>query len=106
MEMVFYTEPLTTGSSGRGGIAGRQQQQTVQKIFQQRHWAVLFSLLQRFDLCAVLCIPVGQTATLHCRVTGNPRPNIRWLKNDAPVMQEQGRISIRKTEAGSKLAHH
>ncbi|KAG7280801.1 hypothetical protein CRUP_035466 [Coryphaenoides rupestris] len=45
----------------------------------------------------------GQTATLHCRVTGNPRPNIRWLKNDAPVMQEQGRISIRKTEAGSKL---
>uniref|UniRef100_UPI003AACCD22 tyrosine-protein kinase transmembrane receptor ROR2 n=1 Tax=Centroberyx gerrardi TaxID=166262 RepID=UPI003AACCD22 len=45
----------------------------------------------------------GQTATLHCKVTGNPRPTIRWLKNDAPVVQEQGRISIRKTEAGSKL---
>ncbi|KAF0038809.1 hypothetical protein F2P81_009293 [Scophthalmus maximus] len=45
----------------------------------------------------------GQTATLHCRVTGNPRPSIRWLKNDAPVVQEQGRITIRKTEAGSKL---
>ncbi|XP_033981980.1 tyrosine-protein kinase transmembrane receptor ROR2 [Trematomus bernacchii] len=45
----------------------------------------------------------GQTATLHCRVTGNPRPSIRWLKNDAPVVQEQGRITIRKIEAGSKL---
>ena len=45
----------------------------------------------------------GQTATLHCRVTGNPRPTIRWLKNDAPVVQEQGRISIRKMESGSKL---
>nr|XP_057913759.1 tyrosine-protein kinase transmembrane receptor ROR2 [Doryrhamphus excisus] len=45
----------------------------------------------------------GQTATLHCKVAGNPRPTIRWLKNDAPVVQEQGRITIRKTEAGSKL---
>lgn len=45
----------------------------------------------------------GQTATLHCKVAGNPRPSIRWLKNDAPVVQEQGRITIRKTEAGSKL---
>ncbi|CAL8234959.1 unnamed protein product [Boreogadus saida] len=45
----------------------------------------------------------GQTATLHCRVSGNPRPTIRWLKNDAPVVQEQGRISIRKMDSGSKL---
>ena len=45
----------------------------------------------------------GQTATLHCRVSGNPWPTIRWLKNDAPVVQEQGRISIRKTDSGSKL---
>ncbi|XP_026153397.1 tyrosine-protein kinase transmembrane receptor ROR2 isoform X2 [Mastacembelus armatus] len=45
----------------------------------------------------------GQTATLHCKVAGNPRPSIRWLKNDAPVVQELGRITIRKTEAGSKL---
>lgn len=45
----------------------------------------------------------GQTATLHCKVAGNPRPSIRWLKNDAPVVQEHGRITIRKTEAGSKL---
>ncbi|XP_029025013.1 tyrosine-protein kinase transmembrane receptor ROR2 [Betta splendens] len=45
----------------------------------------------------------GQTATLHCKVAGNPWPSIRWLKNDAPVVPEQGRITIRKTEAGSKL---
>lgn len=36
-------------------------------------------------------------------MSGNPRPSIRWLKNDVPVVQEQGRIIIRKTEAGSKL---
>ncbi|XP_039615409.1 tyrosine-protein kinase transmembrane receptor ROR2 isoform X1 [Polypterus senegalus] len=45
----------------------------------------------------------GQTATLHCKVAGNPTPSIRWLKNDAPVVLEQGRISIRKTEMGSRL---
>ncbi|XP_028830072.1 tyrosine-protein kinase transmembrane receptor ROR2 isoform X2 [Denticeps clupeoides] len=50
-----------------------------------------------------ITIMQGQTATLHCKVVGNPRPVIKWLKNDAPVVQEQGRISIRKTEAGSKL---
>ncbi|XP_059394980.1 tyrosine-protein kinase transmembrane receptor ROR2-like [Carassius carassius] len=50
-----------------------------------------------------MTIVQGQTVTLHCKVAGRPRPSIRWLKNDAPVVQEQGRISIRKTEAGSKL---
>ncbi|XP_051539215.1 tyrosine-protein kinase transmembrane receptor ROR2-like [Myxocyprinus asiaticus] len=50
-----------------------------------------------------ITIVQGQTATLHCKVAGHPRPSIRWLKNDAPVVQEQGRVSIRKTEAGSKL---
>uniref|UniRef100_A0A3P9I6Z0 Receptor tyrosine kinase-like orphan receptor 2 n=1 Tax=Oryzias latipes TaxID=8090 RepID=A0A3P9I6Z0_ORYLA len=45
----------------------------------------------------------GQTATLHCKVAGNPRPLIQWLKNDAPVDLDLGRITIRKTEAGSKL---
>lgn len=34
---------------------------------------------------------------------GNPRPSIQWLKNDAPLLQEQGRITIRRTDAGSKL---
>ncbi|XP_042588065.1 tyrosine-protein kinase transmembrane receptor ROR2-like isoform X2 [Cyprinus carpio] len=50
-----------------------------------------------------MTIVQGQTVTLHCKVAGHPWPSIRWLKNDAPVVQEQGRISIRKTEAGSKL---
>ncbi|XP_058878203.1 tyrosine-protein kinase transmembrane receptor ROR2 isoform X1 [Acipenser ruthenus] len=50
-----------------------------------------------------ITIVQGQTATLHCKVAGNPPPNIKWLKNDAPVVQEQGRISIRKTESGSRL---
>ncbi|XP_055065141.2 tyrosine-protein kinase transmembrane receptor ROR2 isoform X2 [Misgurnus anguillicaudatus] len=45
----------------------------------------------------------GQTATLQCRVAGHPRPSIRWLKNDAPVVQEPGRIFIRKSDGGSKL---
>lgn len=45
----------------------------------------------------------GQTATLQCRVRGNPRPSIQWLKNDAPLRQEQGRVSVRRTDAGSKL---
>lgn len=45
----------------------------------------------------------GQTATLQCKVAGNPRPSIRWLKNDAPVVPEQGRVTVRKTESGSKL---
>lgn len=45
----------------------------------------------------------GQTATLHCRVSGNPRPSIQWLKNDAPLLQEQGRVTVRRTETGSKL---
>ncbi|XP_069083492.1 tyrosine-protein kinase transmembrane receptor ROR2 [Pleurodeles waltl] len=45
----------------------------------------------------------GQIATLHCKVVGNPPPNIRWLKNDAPVVQEPKRITIRKTDYGSRL---
>ncbi|MFT7815739.1 tyrosine-protein kinase transmembrane receptor ROR2 isoform X1, partial [Arapaima gigas] len=50
-----------------------------------------------------ITIVQGQTATLHCKVSGNPKPSIKWLKNDAPVVQEQGRITIRKTDSGSKL---
>ncbi|XP_060752006.1 tyrosine-protein kinase transmembrane receptor ROR2 isoform X2 [Tachysurus vachellii] len=50
-----------------------------------------------------MTIMQGQTATLHCKVAGNPRATIKWLKNDAPVVPEQGRVSIRKTESGSKL---
>lgn len=50
-----------------------------------------------------MTIKQGEAAIMHCKVAGNPRPTIKWLKNDAPVVQEQGRISIRKTELGSKL---
>nr|XP_013808906.1 PREDICTED: tyrosine-protein kinase transmembrane receptor ROR2-like [Apteryx mantelli mantelli] len=45
----------------------------------------------------------GQTAILHCKVAGNPLPNVRWLKNDAPLVQEPRRIIIRKTDYGSRL---
>uniref|UniRef100_A0A9L0SSF8 Receptor tyrosine kinase like orphan receptor 1 n=1 Tax=Equus caballus TaxID=9796 RepID=A0A9L0SSF8_HORSE len=46
---------------------------------------------------------LGQTAELHCRVSGNPPPTIRWFKNDAPVVQEPRRISFRATNYGSRL---
>ncbi|XP_032873651.1 tyrosine-protein kinase transmembrane receptor ROR2-like isoform X3 [Amblyraja radiata] len=45
----------------------------------------------------------GQTANLHCKVAGYPVPNIKWLKNDSLVLQEERRITIRKTEYGSRL---
>lgn len=38
-----------------------------------------------------ITIVQGQTAILHCKVAGNPPPNVRWLKNDAPVVQEPRR---------------
>ncbi|XP_059958435.1 tyrosine-protein kinase transmembrane receptor ROR2 isoform X2 [Mesoplodon densirostris] len=50
-----------------------------------------------------ITIVQGQTAILHCKVAGNPPPSVRWLKNDAPVVQEPRRIIIRKTEYGSRL---
>lgn len=46
---------------------------------------------------------LGQTAELHCKVSGNPPPTIRWFKNDAPVVQEPRRISFRATNFGSRL---
>ncbi|KAM9098956.1 tyrosine-protein kinase transmembrane receptor ROR2 [Sarcophilus harrisii] len=50
-----------------------------------------------------ITIVQGQTAILYCKVEGNPPPNIRWLKNDAPVVPEPRRIIIRKTDYGSRL---
>ncbi|XP_043943956.1 tyrosine-protein kinase transmembrane receptor ROR2 [Protopterus annectens] len=50
-----------------------------------------------------ITIVQGQTATLHCKVSGYPSLNIRWLKNDAPVVQEPRRITIRKMDYGSRL---
>ncbi|XP_034003659.1 inactive tyrosine-protein kinase transmembrane receptor ROR1 [Trematomus bernacchii] len=46
---------------------------------------------------------LGHTAELFCRVSGNPPPVVRWLKNDAPVVQEPRRISYRSTPYGSRL---
>ncbi|XP_053726281.1 inactive tyrosine-protein kinase transmembrane receptor ROR1 isoform X1 [Synchiropus splendidus] len=46
---------------------------------------------------------LGLTAELYCRVSGNPVPTFRWLKNDAPVVQEPRRISYRSTPYGSRL---
>uniref|UniRef100_A0A8C2JWW6 Ig-like domain-containing protein n=1 Tax=Cyprinus carpio TaxID=7962 RepID=A0A8C2JWW6_CYPCA len=43
------------------------------------------------------------TAELHCHVSGNPPPTVRWLKNDAPVVQEPRRVSYRPTPYGSRL---
>ncbi|XP_044938935.1 tyrosine-protein kinase transmembrane receptor ROR2 [Mustela putorius furo] len=50
-----------------------------------------------------ITIVQGQTAILHCKVAGNPTPTVRWLKNDAPVVQEPRRVIVRKTEYGSRL---
>lgn len=46
---------------------------------------------------------LGQMAELFCRVSGNPPPLVRWLKNDAPVVQEPRRVSYRSTPYGSRL---
>lgn len=46
---------------------------------------------------------LGQTAELLCRVSGNPQLTVRWLKNDAPVVQEPRRVSYRSTPFGSRL---
>ncbi|KAI3362262.1 hypothetical protein L3Q82_012228 [Scortum barcoo] len=101
--------PTAEGGGGGGGSGSKA-------IMRSKIMAVLYIFMNMAGCCRRMSYflefqePVnnithfqGQTATLHCKVTGNPRPSIRWLKNDAPVVQEQGRITIRKTESGSKL---
>lgn len=46
---------------------------------------------------------LGHTAELHCHVSGNPPPTVRWLKNDAPVTPEARRVSYKQTPYGSRL---
>lgn len=76
----------------------------------QPKWSLIFSDLLLLGYFLTFLEPVnnitvvqGQTAILHCKVAGNPSPNVRWLKNDAPVVQEPRRIIIRKTDYGSRL---
>lgn len=46
---------------------------------------------------------LGQMAELHCYISGNPPPLVRWLKNDAPVTPEARRVSYKQTAYGSRL---
>ena len=44
----------------------------------------------------------GDSIKLRCEVTGDPPPNrFRWYKNEAPVLEEKGRVVIRKYRTGS-----
>nr|CAD7202449.1 unnamed protein product [Timema douglasi] len=39
----------------------------------------------------------GESVKLRCEVTGDPAPTkLRWFKNEAPVDQEPGRLSVRR----------
>uniref|UniRef100_A0A452UP04 Receptor tyrosine kinase like orphan receptor 2 n=1 Tax=Ursus maritimus TaxID=29073 RepID=A0A452UP04_URSMA len=63
-------------------------------------WSYFLNFLEPVNNITIV---QGQTAILHCKVAGNPTPTVRWLKNDAPVVQEPRRVIIRKTEYGSRL---
>ena len=44
----------------------------------------------------------GESIKLRCEVSGDPPPNrFRWYKNEAPVLEEKGRVVIRKYRTGS-----
>lgn len=46
----------------------------------------------------------GDSVKLRCEVSGVPAPNrFRWYKNEAPVMEEKGRVVIRKYRTGSSV---
>jgi len=45
----------------------------------------------------------GDSIKLRCEVTGDPPPNrFRWYKNEAPVLEEKGRVVIRKYRTGTQ----
>lgn len=88
-----------------------------------------FSLLlhQFCNKCCILCIigslrfvklfgnftkEAGESVKLKCEATGDPLPTkIRWFKNEAPVIEEKGRLFIRRynpqvTKPHSRVMHY
>jgi hypothetical protein len=84
-------------------------------------------LLQFCNKCCVLCIigslrfiklfgnitkEAGESVKLKCEVTGDPPPTkIRWFKNEAPIIEEKGRLFTRRynpqvTKPCSKVMHY
>lgn len=46
----------------------------------------------------------GESVKLRCEVSGDPPPNrFRWYKNEAPVLEEKGRVVVRKYRTGSSI---
>lgn len=41
----------------------------------------------------------GQSIRIKCVFRGHPLPSVRWLKNEAPIDEVQGRIAIRTEES-------
>ena len=47
---------------------------------------------------------MGDSIKLRCEVSGDPAPNrFRWYKNEAPVLEEKGRVVVRKYRTGSSI---
>jgi hypothetical protein len=75
-------------------------------------WTFCLLLFQFCNTCCVLCIvgslrflklfgnitkEAGESVKLKCEVTGDPPPSkIRWFKNEAPVIEEKGRLFTRR----------
>lgn len=46
----------------------------------------------------------GESVKLRCEVSGDPPPNrFRWYKNEAPVIEEKGRVVVKKYRTGSSV---
>jgi receptor tyrosine kinase-like orphan receptor 1 len=48
----------------------------------------------------------GESVKLKCEVTGDPPPiKIRWFKNEAPVIEEKGRLVARRYNSQVTTEH-